>query len=316
MKKSKQNQTKSTGKAKEIITKIEKEIAKSKAILSAMGDGISIQDKNYVIVYQNTIHKKSFGNHIGEYCYKAYRLRENICEKCPISATFKDGRIHKLQRELQTEKEIRYIEIATSPLKNSKGNIIAGIELVRDITDRKQAEEALKDREALLQLQFNRMPIGCITWDVNFLVISWNPAAEKIFGFTLEDAKGKHPYELIVPQDAQPHVDTIWQRLLEGDITAHSENENITKNGNFITCYWVNTPLKKPDGTIIGVISMVQDITDRKKAEESLKKSEEELIKRVKELEDFYDMAIGRELRMIQLKKEIQILKEELEKYK
>jgi hypothetical protein len=62
--------------------------------------------------------------------------------------------------------------------------------------------------------------------------------------------------------------------------------------------------------------SFTRNITERKKAEKSLKSSEKELIKRVKELEEFYKMAVGRELRMKQLKNEIKKLTEELKKYK
>jgi PAS domain S-box-containing protein len=167
----------------------------------------------------------------------------------------------------------RIISWTASPLPE-KGLIYC---IGRNITERKKAEASLKDRETFLHLQFNRMPIGCITWDVNFRVLSWNPAAGKIFGFTEEEATGKHPYDIIVPKDEQLHVDTIWQRLLEGDITAHSENENITKDGHTVTCYWVNTPFRKANGEVIGVISMVQDITERKKAEEALQASEAEL---------------------------------------
>lgn len=117
------------------------------------------------------------------------------------------------------------------------------------------------------------MPNGCIMWNLDFLVVSWNPAAARIFGFTKEEALGKHPYELIVPKSAQLDTDRIWQRLLEGDISATSVNENITKDGRTITCDWTNTPLRE-DGNIVGVLSMVQDITERKLAEEQLRESE------------------------------------------
>jgi PAS domain S-box-containing protein len=146
----------------------------------------------------------------------------------------------------------------------------ADMAIVRDISERKWAEQNIKQLQDYLQLQIDRMPIGLIVWNTGFQVRDWNPAAEKIFGFMAEEVLGKHPYDFIVPKEAQPHVDDIWSRLLEGDTTAHSINENITKDGRTIICEWTNTPLKKADGTVVGALSMVQDITERKRAEEAL----------------------------------------------
>jgi PAS domain S-box-containing protein len=157
------------------------------------------------------------------------------------------------------------------------GDISFALAAIEGQEERKRAEEQTKQLEEYLQLQVDRMPIGLIVWDTEFRVQSWNPAAERIFGFTAEEALGKHPYDIIVPKEAQPHVDTIWGRLLEGDETAHSTNENITKDGPTILCQWTNTPLRKTDGTVVGVLSMVQDITERRKAEEALRQSEEKL---------------------------------------
>ena len=142
---------------------------------------------------------------------------------------------------------------------------------VEDITERKKAEEQIKQIHEYLQLQVNRMPIGLIVWDTEFRVTTWNPSATRIFGFSENEALGKHPYDLIVPKQAQPHVDEIWGRLLKGDETAHSVNDNLTKDGRTIICDWTNTPLKRDDGPVIGVLSMVQDITERKKMEDKLK---------------------------------------------
>jgi PAS domain S-box-containing protein len=138
------------------------------------------------------------------------------------------------------------------------------------VEERKRMANELRESEKRLRLQINRMPIGCITWGPDFRVMTWNPAAEKIFGFNINEALGKHPYDIIVPKDVQAHVDKIWSRLLEGDTTAHSINENITKDGRKIICSWSNTPLITEDGTVVGVLSMVQDITDHKRLEEQL----------------------------------------------
>lgn len=139
-----------------------------------------------------------------------------------------------------------------------------------DLTERKRVEDALRASEERLQLQVQRMPIGLIVWSPDFRVQTWNPAAEQIFGFSADEAMGKHPYELIVPGQAQAQVNAIWARLLEGDTTASSVNENQTKDGRTIICEWHNTPLRKPDGTVAGALAMVQDITERKRTELAL----------------------------------------------
>ena len=120
-------------------------------------------------------------------------------------------------------------------------------------------------------MQVDRMPIGLIVWDRGFHVKTWNPSATRIFGFTQQEAIGKHPYELIVPKPAKPQIEKIWTRLLKGDTTANSVNENLTKDGRTITCDWANTPLREKDGSVIGVLSMVQDVTELKKIEYDLR---------------------------------------------
>ncbi len=144
---------------------------------------------------------------------------------------------------------------------------------VMDITERKRAEDELRRTSERLQLQFDRMPIGCILWDAEFRVVSWNPAAERIFGFAFEEVRGTQPYDRIIPREVKPQIDGIWGRLLQGDDTAHSVNENLTRDGRTILCQWTNTPLREPDGRILGVLSMVEDITERRRAEAALQES-------------------------------------------
>jgi PAS domain S-box-containing protein len=145
---------------------------------------------------------------------------------------------------------------------------------IRDISERKKSETSLKEAKDQLELQFKKMPVGCIVWDKDFKAISWNPASEKIFGYSAKEAIGKHPYGTIVSKEAQPVIEKIWRRLLEGGETANSVNDNLTKDGKLITCSWSNTPLKRDDNSVIGVLSMVQDITESKRAEQAIIESE------------------------------------------
>ena len=168
------------------------------------------------------------------------------------------------------------VEIGLSPIQTPDGSFT--LATVADITQRKQAEEQVRTSESNLQLQINRMPIAYILWSPEFKVLMWNPAAETIFGYTSQEAMGRCAYDLIVPKEVQPQIEPLWRRLLEGDTTAHSVNENITKHGQTIICDWSNTPIKNNKGVIISVLSMAQDITERKHAEEQLHKVNRSLL--------------------------------------
>jgi len=126
------------------LMKIADEKAKTEAIIAAMGDGVSIQDTNYRILYQNHVSKDIYGDHIGEYCYKAYQNKDHVCERCHLTMAFRDGMIHTLEQKRTTDMGLMHYEITASPVMDSTGKIIAGIELVRDITGRKKVEEELE----------------------------------------------------------------------------------------------------------------------------------------------------------------------------
>ena len=94
---------------------------------------------------------------------------------------------------------------------------------------------------------------------------------------------GKEPYGTIVPEDIRSVVEPVWHRIISGDKSAHSVNENITKQGKTITCEWYNTPMLDASGEITGAISMVQDISQRKAAEDELEKYRSNLEELVRE---------------------------------
>jgi PAS domain S-box-containing protein len=152
--------------------KIIDQIIKTKEIqniLETIGDGISIQDTNFKILYQNKVQKNFIGEHIGEYCYKAYEHNDKICKGCPLAESFKDGKIHTDVRSAPTGKGKEYFEITTSPMRESIGKIIAGIEVVRKITERKQIEESLDENEEKYRLLFSAEKDAIIMVDCIFM---------------------------------------------------------------------------------------------------------------------------------------------------
>jgi PAS domain S-box-containing protein len=137
---------------RQAVKRAKEERAKADAIIAALGDGIVIQDREYRITYQNRIHKNIIGDQTGQYCYTAYRSSEGICDDCPIEMSFEDGRIHKAERTINTDKGLLNIEVTASPLRDATGDIIAGIEIVRDVTERRKMENELREHRDHLDL--------------------------------------------------------------------------------------------------------------------------------------------------------------------
>ncbi|WP_449418408.1 sensor domain-containing protein [Phormidium nigroviride] len=132
-----------------------------------------------------------------------------------------------------------------------------------------QLYQQTKELQERLQLQIERMPIGYIFTDPESRIQEWNPAAEKIFGFSKEEVLGRH-YDIIVPPEIRSEIGDIFQQLFHSEHTKQNINENLTKTGELITCDWQNTTIKKEDGAVIGVLSMVQNITLQQRAEKQL----------------------------------------------
>jgi PAS domain S-box-containing protein len=145
-----------------------------------------------------------------------------------------------------------------------------GSRILKQIRERDRSEEALREAHQRLAFHIQRMPLGYIVWGGDFRVREWNPAAEKIFGWTAAETIGKHSYDLIVPPEAQPLVDMVWAKLLDGEELIHSVTANHRKGGKEITCEWFNVPLRDVDGSMIGVLSMVHDITEKARLEKQL----------------------------------------------
>ena len=121
--------------------------------------------------------------------------------------------------------------------------------------------------EQRLAVQFEGSPLAFIQWDQDFRVTEWNPAAVSIFGWPRQEALGRTAYGLIVPEDQKESVERVWSALLERSGGTRSTNVNLTADGRMIVCEWHNTPLLDADGLVVGVASLVQDITARLEAE-------------------------------------------------
>jgi len=169
---------------------------KSDAIIAALGDGIIIQDTDYKIIYQNQVQNDLYGDRTGELCYRTYEGRDKICEDCPVERTFRDGKIHRSERKVVTDKGDFYYELTSSPLRDSTGKIIAGIKVVRDITGSKRMEQTLREGEEKYRRLVETLMEGIWVLDKDANTTFVNPRMTQMLGYTIDEMLGKHLFHL------------------------------------------------------------------------------------------------------------------------
>lgn len=164
------------------------------------------------------------------------------------------------------------LETSCTPIFDKNKNLVGYRGIDRNITQRKKSEEALIASTQRLALHVEQTPLGVIDWDLDFNIKEWNKSAERIFGYSQKEAIGKHA-NLIIPEVIQDPVNEIWQKIKSNEAGFRSTNDNLTKDGKIITCEWYNTPLIS-NNKVIGITSLVQDITEQKKSQELLIQTE------------------------------------------
>jgi two-component system, cell cycle sensor histidine kinase and response regulator CckA len=169
---------------------------------------------------------------------------------------------------------IRWVRNTQVPRRDADGKLTGYDGLVSDITERKQVEidlQTAKDYAENLIQTANTIVVGL---DLNGNITVFNQAADEITGYTREELEKRSWFETIVPRNRYPEVWSEFERLSKGGLPRRFENPILTKSGEERYIVWQNN-LVHERGKVTGIISFGMDITERKKAEEALRISEE-----------------------------------------
>lgn len=129
--------------------KIFQEKNKLEAVVASMGSGLTFQDRNFKIIYQNATHKQMRGDLVGEVCYEAFHGRDDICPDCQLAICYEDGKIHHREASREKDGSTIFYDISASPFLDGNGNIIGGVECITDITDRKVLEAQIQQAQKM-----------------------------------------------------------------------------------------------------------------------------------------------------------------------
>ncbi|MDA8170011.1 MAG: PAS domain S-box protein [Nitrospiraceae bacterium] len=249
------------------ISRVEQERSRSDSILAALGDGLSIQDTEFKILFQNQIHKSRIGDHAGEYCYRAYQHRNSVCPGCPVEMSLKDGGIHQAERVAVTSRGVRKFETTASPLKDRSGRIMAGIEIVRDITDRKNTEEALRQSEKKYRDLVDNSLVGVYRTTVEGDFLYANRAMAGMLEHSVEEVLARSVQSFY--KDPVKRSEMIKGLLRDGKIE-NLEIELVSKSGKTVYALLYAAL----DGEILN--GMVMNITGMRKMQDLLVQAKQE----------------------------------------
>ena len=246
---------------------------KLQSVVDAIEYGITIQDRDYNVIYQNEQAKKPFGERIGEKCYRAYSGNEQVCDGCPVEKAFKDGKSHTVVRpNISPSGKVTYWENTANPVRDAQGNIVSCLEVTRDITKRKQAEEALKASEEFRSSLLKNSPIPMLVINPDTSIKYVNPALEELTGFSAAEViGGKAPYPWWTEETLEKISGDLAEAMVKGAVRLEELFKK--KNGEQFWVEITSTPVRK-DGEFKYYLANWVDITERKQAEESLRESE------------------------------------------
>jgi len=158
---------------------------------------------------------------------------------------------------------ISLLPLTTTGLRIIEGTLI-------DITARKLAES----ENGRLALVVNSSDDAIFSTTREGIIVTWNAGAERMFGYAAEEIKGKH-FSTFIPEERRVDLAGNQERLFHGEALVHYEHENMRKDGSRIQVSLTLSPIKDAAGFVTGVSVIARDITERKRAEESLRESEE-----------------------------------------
>jgi PAS domain S-box-containing protein len=255
-------------KAEENLEKSEKE---KSAVLNSMSELVIHQDLKHRVLWVNRKAANSVNMNDeqlrGRYCHELWAKSVNPCTACPIEETIKKGQPQ--QGEITTP-DGRVWSISGYPIKDANGNVTSAVEVTTEITEKKKAEEALRESEAKYRELINGMNDTAWVIDLDAKFIDVNDAAVKVLGYSKEELLSMGPADIDNSLSAE-EISKLVKNMPADQIQVF-ETAHTTKDGKKIPVE-ISSSLVTYQGKQ-AVLSIARNITERKEMEQALSKSE------------------------------------------
>jgi PAS domain S-box-containing protein len=168
----------------------------------------------------------------------------------------------------------RWVISHAVPIRNERGEVYRISGVVLDITERRAAEEALRQSERRLRTLFETVNLIVLILDAEARIEYLNPFALELSGYPRAEAFGQNWFELLVPQTDRAQMLGVFQEMLHGHRHAHYQSAIVTKRGEQRMIAWHNTVLRDDRGAPIGTLSVGEDVTEHALLEEQYRQAQ------------------------------------------
>lgn len=172
---------------------------------------ITVQDRDFKLLNFNQEFADQFEPQPGDYCYRAYKGRDEKCVNCPVEKTFEDGKVHSGEETgLNKDGKMAHWISRTSPIRNAAGEIVATMEMSIDITEKRQLEKELEISEQKYQEIFNNIPNSVFVLDYeNLEILDCNARVEAVYGYAQEKTLHKSFLDFFLKEEKDQYAETI-----------------------------------------------------------------------------------------------------------
>jgi two-component system, cell cycle sensor histidine kinase and response regulator CckA len=237
------------------------------AIVESSNDAIIGKTLDGLITSWNPAAEKMFGYRAAEAIGQPITIiipPEHLDEAAQVLSRIRRGDTVEHFETVRMAKggELVSVSLTVSPIKDARGDVIGASKIVRDITERQQAYASRSWLAAVVESSEDAI-IGKTREGV---ITSWNPAAEKMFGYTAAEAIGRS-ITMLIPEERRPEEDELLARIRRGDRVESFETVRVAKDGRRLTIALTVSPVMTPAGRIIGASKIARDITERRRSE-------------------------------------------------
>ena len=192
-------------------------------------------------------------------------------DQCPMAIALREGRAVQ-GAELIVERPDgtrRWVEPFPQPLFDESGRVCGGVNMLVDITERKQREQSAELLRAIVDFSDDAI----VSKNLDGIITSWNAGAQRLFGYTAEEAVGQ-PMLIIIPVERHHEEPEILARLRRGERVDHFETVRVRKDGTQLDISLTISPVRDASGRIVGASKIARDITEHKRVQEELRQAD------------------------------------------